>query len=165
MSAGPEGLTPYVTGPGEQVLRRLRTRPSGLSTRDAADRLVQYGPNVLTRRKTRSWWRQAAEQFTHPLALLLEAAAVLAFVSASIVLGWTILAVVLLNAAFALAQERHAERSVEALREYLPSTRPWCATVSPPRSRRPPWCRATSSWSARARRSVRTRGSSPARWR
>ena len=55
-------------------------------------------------------------QLTHPLALLLWLAAALAFVAGTPVLGVAIVAVILLNAAFAFAQERQAERAVEALR-------------------------------------------------
>jgi P-type E1-E2 ATPase len=44
----------------------------------------------------------------------------LAFAAGTPVLGAAIVAVVLLNAAFAFAQERQAERAVEALRGYLP---------------------------------------------
>ena len=45
---------------------------------------------------------------------------ILAFFAASVVLGVAI-ALVVLNAAFAFVQERHAERAVEALRRYLPA--------------------------------------------
>ncbi|WP_037640532.1 HAD-IC family P-type ATPase, partial [Streptomyces flavochromogenes] len=55
-----------------------------------------------------------------PLALLLWAAAALAFVADLAILGWAILAVVAVNAAFALLQERQAERAVETLARYLP---------------------------------------------
>ena len=50
----------------------------GLSGREAARRLVVYGPNELTRRGGRRWPRELLAQFTHPLALLLVVAAVLA---------------------------------------------------------------------------------------
>jgi calcium-translocating P-type ATPase len=106
--------------PVEQLLRELQSAPRGLSERDAARRLVRYGPNVLERRSGRRWPRELANQLTHPLALLLWAAAGLAFVSGSAVLGAAIVAVVLLNGAFAFAQERQAERAIEALRGYLP---------------------------------------------
>jgi magnesium-transporting ATPase (P-type) len=85
------------------VLRRLRSHPSGLSTAEAERRLVRYGPNSLTKRSTLNWPGELAAQFTHPLALLLVLAAGLAFVSGTPVLGWTISAVVLVNAAFAFA--------------------------------------------------------------
>jgi magnesium-transporting ATPase (P-type) len=106
--------------PVEQLLRELQSAPRGLSERDARRRLVRYGPNVLERRSGRRWPRELANQLTHPLALLLWAAAALALVSGSAVLGAAIVAVVLLNGAFAFAQERQAERAIEALRSYLP---------------------------------------------
>ena len=102
------------------LLRELRARPEGISSREAARRLVAYGPNELERRGGRNWPRQLALQLTHPLALLLWAAAALAFVAGTAPLGLAIVVVILLNAAFAFAQERQAERAVEALRRYLP---------------------------------------------
>jgi magnesium-transporting ATPase (P-type) len=56
----------------------------------------------------------------HPLALLLWLAAALAFVAGVPTLGGAIVAVVFLDALFAFAQERQAERAVEALTRYLP---------------------------------------------
>jgi calcium-translocating P-type ATPase len=102
------------------LLRDLRARPDGLSTREAERRLVVHGANELQRRGGRRWPRQLARQFVHPLALLLWLAAALAFVAGTTVLGAAIIAVVVLNAAFAFWQEQQAERAVEALSGYLP---------------------------------------------
>jgi calcium-translocating P-type ATPase len=107
-------------GPVGVLLRDLRSRPEGLSDVEARRRLDRYGPNTLTRRRRRPWSRELVAQFTHPLAVLLEAAALLAFVAGTPVLGWAVVAVVLLNAGFAFAQEQQAERAVEALQAYLP---------------------------------------------
>ena len=107
-------------GPVAVLLRDLRSHPDGLSATEAQRRLDRYGPNSLTRRARRPWFRELLAQFTHPLALLLEAAALLAFVAGTSVLGWAVVAVVLLNAGFAFAQEQQAERAVEALQAYLP---------------------------------------------
>jgi calcium-translocating P-type ATPase len=104
------------------LLRDLRASPSGLSSREAARRLVHFGPNVLTRRGGRRWPRELAAQFVHPLALLLWAAAGLAAVAGIVPVAIAIVVVILLNAAFAFAQERQAERAVEALAGYLPPT-------------------------------------------
>ena len=104
----------------ERLFRELHTRPAGLSGREAARRLAAYGPNSIERRGGRRWPHELLKQFTHPLALLLEAASVLAFIGVSAVLGVAILLVVVLNALFAFMQERQAERAVEALRRYLP---------------------------------------------
>ena len=69
--------------PVELLFRDLRARPEGLSSREAERRLVAYGPNELVRRGGRRWPRELLKQFTHPLALLLWAAAALAFVGVS----------------------------------------------------------------------------------
>jgi magnesium-transporting ATPase (P-type) len=103
------------------LLRNLRSSAQGLSGREAARRLLVYGPNELTRRGGRRWPRELARQFTHPLALLLAVAAVLALVSGTAVLAVAIVAVIVLNALFAFVQEMQAERAVEALAAYLPA--------------------------------------------
>ncbi len=102
------------------LLRHLETAPDGLSEREAARRLVAYGPNELTRRGRRSWPRELLRQFTHPLALLLWVASWLALIGVSPILAVAIVAVIVLNALFAFAQEQQAERAVEALEGYLP---------------------------------------------
>ncbi|WP_340456883.1 cation-translocating P-type ATPase [Streptomyces sp. A475] len=100
--------------------RELGTGSRGLSAREAARRLAVYGPNEVRRKARTSLWRELVRQLAHPLALLLWAAAALAFVAGIPVLGWAIVAVVLVNAAFALLQERQAEQAVETLAKYLP---------------------------------------------
>ena len=103
-----------------RLQRDLRASPEGLSSREAGRRLVAYGPNELRRQGGRAWPRELAKQFVHPLALLLWLAAALALLGGAPVLGAAIVAVVVLNALFAFAQERQAERAVEALARYLP---------------------------------------------
>ena len=103
------------------LYRDLRSGAEGLTVREAARRLVVYGPNQLVPRGRRRWPGELLAQFTHPLALLLAAAAVLAVVSGSPILGAAIIGVIVLNAVFAFFQELHAEHAVEALAAYLPS--------------------------------------------
>jgi magnesium-transporting ATPase (P-type) len=79
---------------------------------------VALGPRRATRGP--GHLKALARQFTHALALLLWAAAFLALVSGTPVLGAAILAVIALNAVFAFVQELQAERAAEALREFLP---------------------------------------------
>jgi calcium-translocating P-type ATPase len=118
-AAGPEPADPLE--PLALLFRDLRSSPRGLTSREAARRLLVYGPNELTRRGKRRWPRELLAQFTHPLALLLAAAAVLAWVSGTPRLAVAIAAVIVLNAVFAFAQELQAERAVEALAAYLPT--------------------------------------------
>ncbi|WP_098485362.1 cation-translocating P-type ATPase [Georgenia soli] len=104
-----------------RLLRDLRSSRQGLSDREAARRLAVVGPNTLQRRGGRLWPRQLLDQLVHPLAVVLWGAAVLAWVSGTGALAAAIVAVVAVNALFAFAQERHAERAVEALSGYLPA--------------------------------------------
>lgn len=103
------------------LYRNLRTSEEGLSNREAERRLLVYGPNELTRRSGLRWPRELLNQFTHPLALLLMVAAVLAWLAGTPVLTAAIVAVIVLNAGFAFLQEVQAERAVEALAAYLPA--------------------------------------------
>ena len=107
-------------GPLELLQRDLGAGQGGLSEREAARRLIAYGPNELERRGTRAWPLDLARQFTHPLALLLWGAAALAAVSGSEVVAVAVVVVIAINAILAFAQEQHAEHAVEALRRYLP---------------------------------------------
>jgi calcium-translocating P-type ATPase len=102
------------------LLAHLGTRPDGLSSREAERRLTQFGPNEITRRAGQSRLRELVRQLAHPLALLLWIAAVLTFASGSQTLAIAIVAVIVLNAGLAYAQELQAERATEALRELLP---------------------------------------------
>ena len=102
------------------LLGHLGTRRDGLSEREAARRLEQHGPNEIRRREGKSRLRELARQFTHPLALLLWAAAALAVVGGTIPLAVAIVAVIVLNAVFAFVQELQAEKATEALKRYLP---------------------------------------------
>jgi calcium-translocating P-type ATPase len=104
----------------ERLLRDLRTSRKGLSTREAARRLEQFGPNELRRRRGLQWPGELARQLTHPLALLLWVAAALSFAVGTTTVGIAVIAIILLNAAFAFIEEQQAERAVEALAQYLP---------------------------------------------
>ena len=109
-----------VTAGAELLLAHLGSTPEGISSREAARRLVQYGPNALSRRGGVRWPRELARQFTHPLALLLWAAALLAALVGITAVAVAIVVVIVINAIFAFIQEAQAERAVEALAEYLP---------------------------------------------
>jgi calcium-translocating P-type ATPase len=103
------------------LLRDLRTTRAGLTQREAERRLVQYGRNEIERRAGPSHLHDLARQFTHPLASLLWLAAVLAYAAGTATLSVAIVAVIVLNAAFAFVQELQAERATEALSKMLPA--------------------------------------------
>jgi calcium-translocating P-type ATPase len=107
--------------PAERLLRDLRARREGLSQREAERRLVVSGPNELVATGKRPWVWDLVRQFTHPLALLLWVAAFLALLTSTPVLCGAIIAVIVVNAILAFAQEQQAERAIEALKAYLPA--------------------------------------------
>jgi calcium-translocating P-type ATPase len=123
MPAPPELVAGPELDPEEEagrLLADLRTQAGGLDDREAARRLQQFGPNAIRRDAGRRWWRSVLDQLTHPLALLLWLAAGLSLITGVVTLAAAIVVVIVLNAAFAFAQERQAEHATEALRDLLP---------------------------------------------
>lgn len=111
----------------EDVLQRLETTVEGLSSDEAQRRVVHHGPNVLVEADHYSPLRGLLRHFTHFLAVLLWIAAGLSFVADRMkpgegmaTLGWAIVGVIVINAAFAFFQEYKAERALHALRRLLP---------------------------------------------
>jgi sodium/potassium-transporting ATPase subunit alpha len=111
----------------DDVLKRMDTDAGGLSVEEARRRLAQFGPNVLTAPDRYSVLRGLLRHFTHFLAVLLWIAAGLSFAADMMrpgegmaTLGWAILGVIVINAAFAFLQEYKAERAVHALQRVLP---------------------------------------------
>jgi magnesium-transporting ATPase (P-type) len=119
-AAAPEDQGPDPEEAVGLLLRDLRSSPEGLSSAEAQRRALQYGPNELKRHEGVNWGKEVWSQFTQPLALLLWVAAGLEFAISSITIGIAIVLVILINAIMSLAEERQAERSVEALSAYLP---------------------------------------------
>ncbi len=103
-------------------LRERAPVAQGLTSAEARARLVQVGPNVLAEAPKPSHLRRFGAQLVHLFALLLWLGAVLAFVGGLPQLSAAIVAVILVNAVFAFAQEYRAERASEALRRVLPQT-------------------------------------------
>ncbi|MGW5112617.1 cation-translocating P-type ATPase [Nocardia sp. NPDC004123] len=120
-TAGESTVPPDPTERIDLLLRDLRSSRTGLTDREARRRLVHVGPNQLQRRGGRTWPRELLRQFTHPLAILLWAAAGLAAAVGIAPIAAAIVIVIVINAGFAFVQERHAEQAVEALAAYLPT--------------------------------------------
>lgn len=92
----------------------------GLTAEEARGRLAVHGRNELVPPRGAGLLSTVMRQLVHPLALLLWAAAALALSTQGLALGCAILGVILVNATFAIVQERHAEHAVAALASYLP---------------------------------------------
>ena len=89
----------------------------GLSTTEAARRLIQYGPNELAERGGKSPWRIAWEQLTATMVVILIVAAVVSATLGDYSDTIVIAAIVVLNAMLGFTQEYRAERAIAALKK------------------------------------------------
>lgn len=89
---------------------------TGLSSKDAAGRLAEYGENTLPEAKNKSMLRVFAQQFASPLIYILFVAAVIAFLMDKRGDAAVILVVVFVNAVIGAIQEGRAQRSMASLR-------------------------------------------------
>ncbi|PLX84688.1 MAG: haloacid dehalogenase, partial [Desulfuromonas sp.] len=111
----------------EQVYRAIGSRPQGLDSNEAAERLAEVGPNSV---EVRDPWRLARSllrQFTNFFTLLLFASALICSIAESLqpgqsmaILGWALAGVAILNALFSFIQEYRAEKAMQSLRAFLP---------------------------------------------
>ncbi|WP_438853304.1 cation-translocating P-type ATPase [Agromyces sp. M3QZ16-3] len=94
---------------------------SGLTSADAAARRARDGANALPGAKRPSVLRRLVGELTHFFALLLWGAAVLAFLAGLPELAIAIIAVIVVNAIFAVVQQARADRAADRLQEMLPA--------------------------------------------
>ena len=123
----PGAATPHPDRPDGSISRSGRISRTGsicrtgLSAAEAAALLARHGPNLLPAVKPPAAWRRFVAQLTHFFAVLLWVAAALALAAGMPALGVAIAVVVVVNGAFAFAQEYRAERAAERLRDLLPA--------------------------------------------
>ena len=102
----------------EEVLDQLHCpADNGLTSEEAQQRLSQFGPNELTEAPPITFWQMLREQFVNFVVLLLVVAAVVSALLGNYVEAVAIMAIVILNAALGVVQERRAEQELAALRK------------------------------------------------
>ncbi len=94
---------------------------TGLTTSEATERRARDGANKLPASKRPSVFRRMLGELTHFFALLLWAAAALAFFAKLPQLSVAIIAVIVLNGVFALIQQARADRAADRLQDMLPT--------------------------------------------
>ncbi|MDR7571157.1 MAG: cation-transporting P-type ATPase, partial [Armatimonadota bacterium] len=106
--------------PLEEVIRQLGTDPhTGISDREAEERLRKWGPNALPQPTARGPLGIFLEQFRSALVLVLLIAVALSAVLGDLPEAAAVAAVLVLNALLGYVQEYRAERAMEALRRLV----------------------------------------------
>ncbi|HSD11001.1 MAG TPA: cation-transporting P-type ATPase [Candidatus Binatia bacterium] len=128
LASRPSGIIEAHRRPIDEVYALVGSQPGGLGAEAARARLVEFGRNEIPPPRREWVGFKLLRQLTHFLAILLWAAAGLAFLGARLSpdsglgpLAWAIVAVILVNGGFSFFQEERAERAAEALQALLPS--------------------------------------------
>ena len=113
----------------QALLQRLKTSENGLGLDQVARRLVEFGPNELATAAKKNYLLAYLGQYRNFFAILLEVAALLAFVAdhydpgqGSDILGYAILGAVIINATFTFWQEYRAYKAMEELLKLMPGS-------------------------------------------
>ena len=122
----------------EDVLKKLQSSQTGLTSQEAAKRLEKYGPNKLKEAEKDTWLQKFMTQLKDPMLIILMIAAVVS--AATTVISYLqnpghtgelmeglvevgiIVIVVLLNAILGVIQESKAEAAIEALQTMTAAT-------------------------------------------
>ena len=110
-----ERTQPWYQQSVADVEAALATGPAGLSSAEARERLVRYGPNEMAQAEDTSAVRVLLHQFTNPLTPLLFVAALITLLLGKYVDTGAITAAILLNVAIGFIQEYRAEKAMQAL--------------------------------------------------
>jgi len=103
--------------PVEDVLARLKTSQSGLTSQEVQSRLAAYGPNELAEKQKRTGLIEILYHLRNPLVLILLIAAVISGVVGDVTDAIIIFFIVLLSVVLDVYQESKAQNAAEALKE------------------------------------------------
>lgn len=102
----------------EEILQQFDApAEGGLTSEEVAHRIEIYGPNALKEAPPTTFARMLWEQFNSFVVILLIVAAVISALLGDLFEAAAIMAIVILNAALGVIQERRAEQALAALRK------------------------------------------------
>lgn len=97
------------------TLKELGSRTTGISAKEAAARLAEYGPNRI-RVAGDPLWRKILQPFLDIFMLVLGAAAVISFAQGHVADAYIIFGIMIINAAIYYVQRASTERILRALK-------------------------------------------------
>ena len=103
--------------PVDDVLSRLKTSQSGLSSQEVQSRLATYGPNELAEKQKRTGFVEILYHLRNPLVLILLIAGLISGFVGDVTNAIIIFLIVLLSIVLDVYQESKAQNAAEALKE------------------------------------------------
>jgi len=104
------------------VYMRQATRPSGLTTGEAAARLAEHGPNVLAKDRRAGLGRLLWNAVINPLVILLLVLATISFATGDVRAGVVMSMMIVLGAGLKLIQEARADSAAAKLKAMISVT-------------------------------------------
>jgi Mg2+-importing ATPase len=95
----------------------MKTSTTGLTSREAAQRLTHYGPNALAQGKSRPPVLEFLSRFSNPLVIILMFAATLSAFLGDLVSFFIIIAIVLVSTVLDFVNSFRSEKAAEALKD------------------------------------------------
>ena len=105
----------------KSLFQEFHTSEEGLAKDEAEKRLMQNGPNVISKEKKTSPIIIFLRQLNSPLIYILVVAMIISFIFNHFVDAYVILAVIIINSVVGFVQERKAEKAIEALEKLIVS--------------------------------------------
>eukprot|EP01088_Endostelium_zonatum_P010819 TRINITY_DN2443_c0_g1_i1.p1 TRINITY_DN2443_c0_g1~~TRINITY_DN2443_c0_g1_i1.p1 ORF type:complete len:1131 (+),score=360.04 TRINITY_DN2443_c0_g1_i1:260-3394(+) len=102
----------------EEVFAKLHSSPNGLASGEAANRLLQYGPNSLDEKGVNPVWKFFL-YFMNPLAWTMEAAALLCIILGDYVDAILVCGLLIFNAVIGFYEESKGGNAIAALKNSL----------------------------------------------
>lgn len=109
-------LNGYARLPMAELLRQLSTAAEGLADKEAASRLIQYGPNQVAREKQQTIPRELAGRAKNPLNALLLSLAAISWITGDGRAAIAICLMVVLSITLAFLQEHRSNQAAAKLR-------------------------------------------------
>ncbi len=101
--------------PLEKVFQQLQSSAKGLSSKEAEERLEEFGPNVLPTKKRLSFWEDMLRRFKSPLVIQLLAIATISAILGEWKSTFLVSLMVLLSIGLSYVLDRRSFQAVEAL--------------------------------------------------
>jgi len=104
---------------GVELLRDLRTSPSGLTQAEADERARTAGPNEIAQERKQGWFIRVLKIIRNPLVILLSALSTISFLTGDMRAGSVMLGMVALSVGLRFWQEARADAAAEKLKAMI----------------------------------------------